>query len=175
MRLSLAVALLALVACRMSPAQASPPEDAGAARRVDWDAEDFPMPTLPKGRVVIPGAGGAHAVDVEVAATPLARARGLMWRRQLEEGQGMLFIFPDEAVQSFWMKNTLIPLDMAFITSAGAVVGVVENAEPRTLISRTVGRPSRYVLEVPGGWSRKVGLKEGITVQLVGVVGMPVE
>lgn len=87
----------------------------------------------------------------------------------------MLFIFPNEEVQSFWMRNTLIPLDMIFINEQGVVVGIVENAEPKTLTSRSVGIPGKYVLEVPGGWSAKVGLKAGAKAELRGTQMLKVE
>jgi uncharacterized membrane protein (UPF0127 family) len=139
------------------------------------DGEDDVGPTLPRARVLLEDvSGGVHAVDVEVAATPETRSRGLMWRKELPEGQGMLFIFPDEEVQRFWMRNTLIALDMIFINSAGRVVGIIENAAPRSLVQRFVDEPGRYVLEVPGGWSRKVGLARGGHVRFEGVEHIPV-
>jgi uncharacterized protein len=139
------------------------------------DAESDVGPTLPRARVLLKDAfGGVHRVDVEVAATPESRARGLMWRKELPAGQGMLFIFPEENVQSFWMRNTLIPLDMLFINSAGRIVGIIERAEPRTLSSRSVGVPGRYVLEVPGGWSQSQGITRGGTVELQGLESIPV-
>ncbi|WP_414640781.1 DUF192 domain-containing protein [Archangium sp.] len=147
----------------------SPP--VGRGRKVlDVDAKEYVGATLPRAWVLLEdAAGGVHRVDVEVAATPESRTRGLMWRQELPAGQGMLFIFPEEEVQSFWMRNTLIPLDMIFIDSAGKIVGIVENAQPRTLTSRSVGRPGRYVLEVPGGWSRAHGLERGGTVRFQGL------
>ena len=142
---------------------------------MDVSAEDYVGPTLPKARVLLEDAfGGVHAVEVEVAATPEARTRGLMWRKELPAGKGMLFIFPEDEVQSFWMRNTLIPLDMVFINSAGKVVGIIDRAEPRTLTGRSVGVPGRYVLEVPGGWSRTVGLARGGTVRFQGLEGLQV-
>jgi uncharacterized membrane protein (UPF0127 family) len=105
-------------------------------------------------------------VDAEVAATDPMRERGMMWRKELAEGKGMLFLFPEQEEHSFWMRNTLIPLDMIFIDSAGAIVGIVVNAEPGSLLSRSVGAPSQYVLEVPGGWSEKVGVRTGDRVEL---------
>jgi uncharacterized protein len=141
----------------------------------DVDAEDYVGPTLPRARVLLKDAfGGVHRVDVEVAATPGARTRGLMWRKELPEGQGMLFVFPEEDVQSFWMRNTLISLDMLFIDSAGRIVGIIERAEPRTLTSRSVGVPGRYVLEVPGGWSQSKGITRGGTVEFQGLEAIPV-
>jgi uncharacterized membrane protein (UPF0127 family) len=72
-------------------------------------------------------------------------------------------------VQTFWMKNTLIPLDMIFIGSDYAIVGVVENAQPLTLIARSVGEPSQYVLEIGGGLSARLGIRAGQHVELRGV------
>lgn len=166
--------VLMLTSCLASEARdgASPP----VGRKVkDVRAEDIAGPTLPRARVILEDAsGGLHRVDVEVAATPESRARGLMWRKELPAGQGMLFIFPEEEIQSFWMRNTLIPLDMLFINSAGRIVGIVERAEPRTRTPRSVGRPGRYVLEVPGGWSRTEGLARGGAVRFEGLEGIRV-
>ena len=72
------------------------------------------------------------------------------------------------------MRNTLIPLDMLFITSDLRIVGIVSRAEPRTLTSRSVGLPSQYVLEVPGGWTEKVGIRKGTTVEFEGVSGVSI-
>jgi hypothetical protein len=142
---------------------------------VDVTAEDYVMAPLPRAWVRLPdGAGGVLRVEVEVAATHAARTRGLMWRRELAAGQGMLFLFPEESVQSFWMRNTLIPLDMLFIDARHRIVGIVEQAEPRTLDARTVGVPSQYVLEVPGGWTRTRGVTRGATVEFEGVADIPI-
>src|SRR4051812_23652406 len=83
--------------------------------------------------------GKRHVVDTEVAVAPADRERGLMNRRTMKEDAGMIFVFDDERVQTFWMKNTLIPLDMIFIGSDGVIVGIVANAEPETLTRRSVG------------------------------------
>ena len=159
---------LALGACRSeggSPPVAPPQKPAVT----DVTAQDYVMPALPKARVILTDAfGGKHPVDSEVAATPNARTRGLMWRTQLPEGTGMLFIFPQESGLTFWMKNTLIPLDMIFFDESLTIVGIVERAEPRSLNSRGPGAPAKYVLEVPGGWSEKIGLKPGLKVELQG-------
>jgi uncharacterized membrane protein (UPF0127 family) len=142
---------------------------------MDVIAQDDVGPSLPRGRVLLKDArGGVHRVEVEVAATPESRTRGLMWREELPAGQGMLFVFAEEEVQSFWMRNTLIPLDMLFIDSEGRVVGIVERAQPRTLTGRSVGVPGRYVLEVPGGWCQSEGIATGDTVELQGLEGLEV-
>ena len=108
-------------------------------------------------------------VSVEVARTPRQIQRGLMYRRHLPPDAGMLFLFRQPEVQSFWMKNTLIPLDMIFVSSEMIVVGVVENAEPQTLTSRTVGVPSQYVVEVNGGWASAHGVAAGTPVRFENV------
>jgi uncharacterized protein len=174
MRGSFAVVVLAalLGGCQSAEGQKSPPkaapppaqpaQPAPPPKPVDITAQDYVMPPLPHTKVVLKDAyGGAHPVDVEVAATRDAQTRGLMWRTELAEGKGMLFVFNGESVHSFWMRNTLIPLDMLFITTDGTVAGIVERAEPQTTSSRTVNKPSKYVLEVPGGWCAKLGVVAG--------------
>jgi uncharacterized protein len=113
--------------------------------------------------------GGRADVALEVAATPETRSRGLMYRRELADGHGMLFVFDVDANHEFWMKNTLIPLDMIFITVDGQVAGVHKNATPMSTAGISVGTPSRYVLEVPGGWAERHGVATGDRVELVGV------
>ena len=173
MRLLLALALVGAVSCKAAdPAKPTKPK---APPVTDITAEDYAMPALPKARVVLTDAfGGAHQVVVEIAATKDARTRGLMWRSSLPEGVGMLFIFPLEEDLSFWMKNTLIPLDMIFIGKDRKIVGIQERAEPRTLSARPSGAPAQFVLEVPGGWSEKIGLKPGLAVKLEGLAGVNV-
>jgi len=115
--------------------------------------------------------GGSVDVAVEVVDTDETRARGLMYRNALADGAGMLFVFDEEAEHSFWMKNTLIPLDMIFIAGDRTIAGIHENAHPLSLDPITVGKPSRYVLEVPGGWSSKNALKAGDRVEMLGLPG----
>jgi uncharacterized protein len=168
--LALALSLIACTSSGEPPKAAAPPPVQRPAKVTDVTAEDFAAPSLPKARVTLTDAFGfKHAVDAEVAATRDARTRGLMWRSSLPEGTGMLFIFPAEEELNFWMKNTLIPLDLVFISKDRVIVGIVERAEPRTLSPRGPGRPATYVLEVPGGWAAKVGLKPGLKVQLDGI------
>ena len=92
-----------------------------------------------------------------------------MYREHMADDAGMLFLMPEERVQSFWMKNTFIPLDIIFIRADLTVAGIVENAEPQTLTSRTVGKPSKYVLEVNAGWSQRHGVKTGSKATFVDV------
>jgi len=95
------------------------------------------------------------AVKVEVAATPDARELGLMYRNQLDDNAGMIFVFPAPETAQFWMKNTMIPLDMLFADSSGKVLGIVANAQPysEALLGGFPG--TLYVLEVNGGYAAK--------------------
>jgi uncharacterized membrane protein (UPF0127 family) len=113
-------------------------------------------------------AGGRHAVSVEIARTEPDRAKGLMHRRALAPDAGMLFLFDETAEHPFWMKNTLIPLDMIFIGEDGRIVGIVARAVPGDLSARS-GGPSRYVLEVNGGWAEAHGVAPGDRVRFENV------
>jgi len=101
---------------------------------------------------------GEVQVQLEVVSTPEQIRFGLMNRPHLPPNQGMLFVFGSERVRTFWMKNTLIPLDMLFIRSDKSVAGIVRNTQPLTLDSRSVGIKTQYVLEVNAGWSEKHGV-----------------
>lgn len=118
------------------------------------------MLTTPKGEV---------AVEVEIVSTPAQIERGLMYREYLPPDAGMLFLMGREYDWGFYMRNTLIPLDMIFITKDMTVAGIAENATPRTEDVRRVGVPSMYVLEVNGGWSKQHGLTKGARVRFDGV------
>lgn len=110
----------------------------------------------PEGRRVLYG--------VELARTPEERGRGLMYRKTLKQDRGMFFIFSSSTIQSFWMKNTLIPLDMIFIDENLKVAGIVENAQPHDLSGQHINRPSRYVLEVNSGETARHGIVPGTLV-----------
>ena len=125
---------------------------------------DEKPPTAAQNFVVVPTNSGPMKITVEIADTDATRTRGLMFRQHLADNEGMLFIFEDSKIQRFWMKNTLIPLDMIFIEGNGRIVGIVENAEPQTLHSRFVDKPSQMVLEVAGGFtSRHALIRDGRT------------
>ncbi len=139
-------------------------------RQTDPTAQDYELAPLPRARVILHDAySGSQAVDAEVAATGVSRQRGLMWRTELPAGKGMLFIFLEEQVRSFWMKNTLIPLDLIFIGKDRRIAGIVRDAAPQTLASRAVKQPSMYVLEVPGGWAEKTGIRSGSSLEMEGI------
>ena len=159
------LAFLAL-ACQSLGAN-SPDAQKPAVVQTDVTAEDFVMPALPKGKVVLEDKlGGHHRVDVEIAHTLASRTRGMMWRTEVTDEKGMLFIFRGNRPLSFWMKNTLIPLDMIFIAEDMKIVGFVERAEPKTLSPRSVDMPATYVLEVRSGYVRDHALKTGTKVEI---------
>jgi uncharacterized membrane protein (UPF0127 family) len=112
------------------------------------------------------------SVDLEVASTPSAMERGLMYRTSLPEDSGMLFVFADDADHSFWMKNTLIPLDMLFIARDGRIVGIHPSAVPLSTAPISVGTPSALVLEVNGGWTARHGVRAGDRLEFRGVPGL---
>lgn len=112
---------------------------------------------------------GVAVVGVEIASTPEAIQHGLMFRHYLHPDAGMLFLMGRRDVWSFYMRNTLIPLDMIYIDDDMTIVGVVHSAEPCTETYRSVGKPSSYVLEVNGGWVSARGVDAGASVQFVGV------
>jgi uncharacterized protein len=104
---------------------------------------------------------GVHAFSVELATNDAERERGLMFRKELPEGRGMLFDFEREAPVAFWMHNTYIPLDMIFIRADGSILRIAENAEPLSDRLIPSGGPVRAVLEVIGGTARKLGIAPG--------------
>ena len=121
-------------------------------------------------RVAVSTKGGKEIVlRVEIADTPAKRTQGLQYRRDLDDDQGMLFIFPAETVQSFWMKNTPISLDIVFISRDLRIVGIVHQAVPFSIASLSVSAPSQFVLEIKGGLSQRRGMAIGDSVRFEGI------
>lgn len=121
-------------------------------------------------RVIISTKSGKELVlRVEVVETPAKRALGLQYRNELADDQGMLFLFRLEAVQSFWMKNTPLSLDMIFIGSDLKIVGIIHQAVPFSTASLSVSAPSQFVLEIRGGLSRLSGIEAGDRVRFEGI------
>jgi hypothetical protein len=104
---------------------------------------------------------GVHPFVVELATNDEERSRGLMFRRELPEGRGMLFDFERDQPVSFWMHNTYIPLDMIFIRGDGRILRIAENTEPMSDRLVPSGGPVRAVLEVIAGTARKLGIAAG--------------
>jgi uncharacterized membrane protein (UPF0127 family) len=103
---------------------------------------------------------GMHVIDAQLAATPDQRMTGLMHRKEMPQQEGMLFVFEMPSQQCFWMKNTLLPLAVAFVADDGTIVNIDE-MKPQTLDSHCSARPVRYVLEMNKGWFARKGIKPG--------------
>lgn len=109
-------------------------------------------------RVIL--AANGHEISASVAATFAQRKQGLMSRKSLGENEGMLFVFPRSGYHAMWMKNTLIPLSVAFIDAHGVIVNIAEMA-PLSLDQHMAQKPARYALEMNAGWFREHGIKAG--------------
>ena len=107
---------------------------------------------------------GMHLIQAEFAQTPQEHGIGLMFRTTMAANEGMLFAFNETREQCFWMKNTLLPLSVAFVADDGSVVNI-EDMKPQTLDSHCSTRPVRYVLEMNLGWFAKRGVKAGSKLQ----------
>ncbi len=104
---------------------------------------------------------GIHQIDAQLAITPAEHAIGLMYRKEMEQHEGMLFVFPTPALQCFWMKNTLIPLTVAFLADDGMILNM-DDMKPQTEESHCSIKSVRYVLEMNRGWFAKKGIKVGM-------------
>jgi uncharacterized protein len=119
-------------------------------------AQEAPQMNLP----VVQLNAGMHNIRAQVARTPDQRSTGLMHRKEMPQHEGMLFVFEQPSVQCFWMKNTLLPLSIAFLADDGTVVNV-RDMQPQALDSHCSEKPVRYVLEMNQGWFAKRGVKPG--------------
>ena len=122
---------------------------------VVW-AQEAPQLDLP--RVTLNA--GMHQIVAQVALAPEQRSIGLMFRRDMAQHEGMLFVFEQPAMQCFWMKNTLLPLTAAFVADDGVIVNLAD-MKPQTTDSHCSTRPVRFVLEMNQGWFAKKGIKAG--------------
>ena len=113
---------------------------------------------------------GIHLIRAEVANTFESRAQGLMFRKYLGPNEGMLFVFPQAETHCMWMKNTLIPLSVAFMDAQGKIVTIAE-MQPQTETSHCAAAPAKFALEMAGGWFAGKGLKACAT--LLGVTRAP--
>lgn len=119
-------------------------------------AQSAAQPKLPTVQL----SASVYNIHAEVARTPEQRATGLMFRDKLGASDGMLFAFEVPAMQCFWMRNTLIPLSVAYITDDGTVVNIADMA-PQSLQSHCSAKPVRFALEMDQGWFAKRGIKPG--------------
>jgi uncharacterized membrane protein (UPF0127 family) len=119
-------------------------------------AQTEPQPKLP----TVTLTAGMHAIQAEVAQTDEQRQMGLMLRKEMAQHEGMLFVFDEPAVHCFWMKNTLLPLSIAFLAEDGTIVNIAD-MPPQTTDSHCPAKAVRYALEMNRGWFAKRGLKAG--------------
>ena len=103
---------------------------------------------------------GMHRIRAEVASDMGARMQGLMFRKSMPQNAGMVFVFEESAVHCMWMKNTLIPLSVAFIDQDGAIINIAD-MQPHSEQSHCAARPARYALEMNQGWFAQRGIKAG--------------
>jgi hypothetical protein len=126
------------------------------------------MPQLQLPRIAL--SVGMFQIDAQVAQSPEERQIGLMFRTQMPQNEGMLFIFEQPTTQCFWMKNTLLPLTAAFVDDAGFIVNLAD-MKPQTTETHCSAKPVRFVLEMNQGWFAKKGIKAGA--KLKGTVFQP--
>ena len=139
----LAVVAFVVVACTSSPAL----------------AQAKAQPTLPTAKLT----AGIHVITAETATNNQSRMVGLMHRERLAPNHGMLFVFEDKAQQCFWMRNTIVPLTIAFIEDDGTILQLADMA-PKSEVSHCSQRPVRYALEMEQGWFGKRGIAPGAKV-----------
>ncbi len=106
---------------------------------------------------------GMHRIEAEVAATPASRQTGMMLRTFMAPQRGMLFVFPEAAEHCMWMRNTLVPLSVAFLDEKGKIINV-EDMKPRTEENHCSLKPARYALEMNLGWFKSRGLGAGFSI-----------
>lgn len=152
-RFAAALAGIALLVAALAAALAPTPAVAQA------------QPPLP----VVQLQAGIHLIRAELAANDRTRARGLMFREKLGPSEGMLFVFQAAARQCFWMRNTLVPLSIAFIDDDGSIVNIAD-MQPQSDDSHCSAKPVRFALEMQQGWFAKRGL--GIGAKIAGPQGM---
>jgi uncharacterized protein len=119
-------------------------------------AQETPQMNLP----VVQLQAGMHNIRAQVAISTTERATGLMYRKEMPQHEGMLFVYDVPTVQCFWMKNTLLPLSIAFIADDGTVVNI-RDMQPQALDQHCSDKPVRYALEMNQGWFAKRGVKPG--------------
>lgn len=142
------LSVLALLAVWLLPAAA------GLAQGLitDFERDELAIETA---------SGETHVFQVEVARSTTEKAQGLMFRRDLADDAGMLFVYGAPQMVSMWMKNTLIPLDMVFIDGRGAITMIAERTTPQSLRTVTSDRPVRGVLELNGGSTARLAIRPG--------------
>jgi uncharacterized membrane protein (UPF0127 family) len=129
-------------------------------------AEQRAQPKLETKNVVIVNREGAEVgITVELARAAPEHGKGLMFREKLNDGEGMLFVYERDQILSFWMKNTIIPLSIAFISGGGRIIEI-KDMEPQSLRPVRSSRSVRYALEAPLGWFERSGISAGCILKL---------
>lgn len=106
---------------------------------------------------------GMHRIEAEVAATPASRQTGMMQRTIMPSQRGMLFVFPEVAIHCMWMRNTLLPLSVAFLDEKGRIINI-EDMQPKTEDNHCAAKPARFALEMNLGWFKSRGLGAGFSI-----------
>jgi hypothetical protein len=119
-------------------------------------AQTAPQPRLPTVELM----AGMHIIQAELAITATQQATGMMWRTEMPGNEGMLFVNQDDQIRCFWMKNTLIPLTIAYLTADGTIINLAD-MQPRSEQSHCSTRPARFALEMRQGWFAKRGIQAG--------------
>ncbi len=119
-------------------------------------AQQGPQPKLPTTRIT----AGMHVIEAELAVTPTQQQTGMMFRTTMGTNEGMLFVNDDAAVRCFWMRNTLLPLSIAFVADDGTIVNIAD-MQPRSEASHCSAKPVRFALEMNQGWFAKRGINAG--------------
>lgn len=139
---------------------------AGVCAGCGGSASKEQAPALPTTSISVERGARHVELDVPVAATEAARETGLMWRQSLGADEGMLFVFGADSTAGFWMKNTYVPLDIAYIAATGEVLAIAEGQPLDTTVLPPPG-PYRYVLEMNAGWFGQHGFESGATVRFL--------
>ena len=143
--------------------------DVEVAANATEDAKAMhPVSGLPLAPLEIRSGGKVHRFTVELAQTPQEQAYGLMYRQSLGPDEGMLFPFSPPRPASFWMKNTVIPLDMIFVRADGSIARIAANTRPQSLDSVAVSEPVAAVLELRGGRAAELGIDENARISWPG-------
>ena len=150
-----------LLACTAQPGEGT---GTGNAPQQAATASVHPESGLPLAPLKITQGGKTHNFTVELARSEEEQRQGLMFRRELGPNEGMLFPYDNAEIRGFWMKNTVIPLDIIFIGPDKRIINTVANAEPYSLQTRVSLAPAMAVLELPGGRAAELGLEPGALV-----------
>lgn len=161
----------------MPTAEAPAPTSTPAAEIALPNVSGNPYPEPPPQATVTPDATGTamigeHTLALLVVTTPETRAQGLMFVRELPQDTGMLFVFPEDAQQSFWMRNTFIPLSVAFLDAEGRILNIADMQPLDDQTFHTSAGPARYALEVNQGWFAARQIEAGAAVQLTLPAGL---